>query len=266
MASDYGIIPGGGKVVLPLLAFGGIALWINYYYRRRQEEIFEVDETKEDCLSQLPDDVLRSILGNLTVRDAARTTILSTRWKYLFSSTQLRKQPSFEFRCSDMLKVKPGHSCCSYYQQKDKFMNGLYQFLRHNSGCRVAHVQMVGCFGREFPSAFTHWFQSLSRISVESLHLSFECIFMDFSKLLTFSLEVLSQSSSLEHLVLQGCVVLSSPKVRFNSLITLTVMTLQSQFPILKSLLVSNGHQARTSVKQSRMKILTAPADPEYRF
>ncbi|KAM3201687.1 hypothetical protein P3L10_034050 [Capsicum annuum] len=56
MASDYGIIPGGGKVVLPLLAFGGIALWINYSYRGRtirssQEEIFEVDETKEDCLS-----------------------------------------------------------------------------------------------------------------------------------------------------------------------------------------------------------------------
>ncbi|KAM3270800.1 hypothetical protein P3S67_029002 [Capsicum chacoense] len=80
-------------------------------------------------------------------------------------------------------------------------MNGLYQFLRHYSGCRVAHVQMVSCFVREFPSAFTQWFQFLSRINVESLYLSFECIFKDLSQLLTFSLEVLSQSSSLEHLI-----------------------------------------------------------------
>ncbi|KAF3616517.1 hypothetical protein FXO38_34475 [Capsicum annuum] len=218
-------VRGGGKVVLPLLAFGGIALWINYYYRRRtiisnQEEIFEVDDTKEDCLSKLPDDVLCSILGNLTVRDAARTSILSTRWKYVFASTQLRQQqPTFEFRCSDMLRIHP----------------------------EVAHVQMVCCFGREFPSAFTHWFQSLSRISVESLHLSFECILGDLSQLLTFSLEVLSQSSSLEHLVLQGCVVLSSPKVRFNSLMTLT----------LGGVVLNSGHLEGILSSCSNLKKLT---------
>ncbi|PHT29861.1 hypothetical protein CQW23_30555 [Capsicum baccatum] len=79
MASDNGIIPGEGKVVLPLLALGGIALWINYCYKKGQEE---VDDTKEDYLSKLPDDVLHSILGNLTVRDAARTTTLSTRVRF----------------------------------------------------------------------------------------------------------------------------------------------------------------------------------------
>ncbi|KAM3201689.1 hypothetical protein P3L10_034052 [Capsicum annuum] len=98
--------PGVGKVVLPLLAFGGIAVWINYYYRKRPIIISqeEVDDTKEDYLSQLPVDVLSSILGNLTVRDAARTTILSRRWKYLFASTQLQQLSTFEFRCFDMLK------------------------------------------------------------------------------------------------------------------------------------------------------------------
>ncbi|KAF3616516.1 hypothetical protein FXO38_34474 [Capsicum annuum] len=107
---------------------------------------------------------------------------------------------------------------------------------------------MVCCFGREFPSAFTHWFQSLSRISVESLHLSFECIFMDFSKLLTFSLEVLSQSSSLEHLVLQGCVVLSSPKVRFNSLITLTLNVVVLTSGHLEGILSSCSNLQRLTI------------------
>ncbi|PHT29863.1 hypothetical protein CQW23_30557 [Capsicum baccatum] len=91
---------------------------------------FEVDDTKEDYLSKLPDAVLRSILGNLTVRDAARTTTLST-----------------------------------------------------------------------------------SSI-----------------KLLKFSLGALSQS--LEHLILSGCVVLSRPRVRFNSLTTLA----------LRSVVLTSGH------------------------
>ncbi|KAM3201652.1 F-box/FBD/LRR-repeat protein [Capsicum annuum] len=242
MASDNGIIPGGGKVVLPLLALGGIALWINYVYRRRQEE---VDDTEEDYLSKLPDDVLRSILGNLTVRDAARTTTLSTRWKYLFASTQLQQQPTFRFKCTNMSGDRHlAHSHCSYNQEKDKFMNGLYQFLRLCSGRTVDSIELRCCFVREFPSAFSHWFQSLSRISVQSLHLSFECFHYRARKF-KFSLEALSQS--LEHLILSSCVVLSSPSVRFNSLTTL----------VLCSVVLTSGHLEGVLSSCSNLKKLT---------
>ncbi|KAM3201657.1 hypothetical protein P3L10_034020 [Capsicum annuum] len=242
MASDNGIIPGGGKVVLPLLALGGIALWINYVYRRRQEE---VDDTEEDYLSKLPDDVLRSILGNLTVRDAARTTTLSTRWKYLFASTQLQQQPTFRFKCTNMSGDRDfAHSHCSYNQEKDKFMNGLYQFLRLYSGRTVDSIELCCCFVREFPSAFTHWFQSLSRISVQSLYLSFEC-FHYRSRKFKFSLEALSQS--LEHLILSSCVVLSSPTVRFNSLTTL----------VLRSVVLTSGRLEVILSSCSNLKKLT---------
>ncbi|KAM3283567.1 hypothetical protein P3S67_027212 [Capsicum chacoense] len=98
----------------------GVVVWNSFFYRKRST----------DYLSQLPDDVLRSILGYLTVRDAARTTILST------------------------------------------------------------------------------------------------------SKLLEFSLEVLSQASSLKHLRMHHCIVLSSPKVRFNSLTTL----------LLGAVVLTSGH------------------------
>ncbi|KAM3283585.1 hypothetical protein P3S67_027230 [Capsicum chacoense] len=248
MASDNGIIPGGEKVVLPLLALGGIALWINYCHRRRQQE---VDDTKEDYLSKLPDDVLCSILRNLTVRDAVRTSILSTRWKYLFASTQLQQPPTFRFKCSNMFGVRPlGHPCCSYYQEKDKFMNALYQVLRLYSGHRVDSIELGCCFMREFPSAFTHWFQSLSRICVQRLYLSFACAPSHpyhNSKKFKFSLEVLSQSSSLEHLFLYGCIVLSSHRVRFNSLMTLT----------LSSVVLTNGHLEGILSSCSNLKKLT---------
>ncbi|KAM3286466.1 hypothetical protein P3S67_025265 [Capsicum chacoense] len=36
--------------------------------------------------SELPDDVLSSILSRMTIKDAVKTSILSTRWRYLFAS------------------------------------------------------------------------------------------------------------------------------------------------------------------------------------
>ncbi|PHU13209.1 hypothetical protein BC332_20139 [Capsicum chinense] len=124
-------------------------------------------------------------------------------------------------------------------------MNGLYQFLRLYSGRTVDSIELRCCFVREFPSAFTHWFQSLSRISVQSLYLSFECYPSCSRKLLKFSLEALSQS--LEHLILSGCVVLSSPSIRFNSLTTL----------VLCSVVLTSGHLEGVLSSYSNLKKLT---------
>ncbi|KAM3268630.1 hypothetical protein P3S67_031571 [Capsicum chacoense] len=254
MSLDNGIILGGGKVVLPLLALGGIVRWINYYYRRRPT----ADDTKEDYLSKLSDDVLCSILGKLTLREAARTTILSARWKYLFASTQLQQQPPFLFRCLEMFGIDHDiHDHCPYYQAKDKFMNALFQFLRLYSDLRVAEVKLVCCFVREFPSAFTHWFRSISRVGVERLFLSFECPGLvpicDSSKLLKFSLENLSQASSLEHLFLSHCVVLPSPQVRFNSLTTLALRAVVLKCRHLECILSSCSNLDKLTIEYSKL-------------
>ncbi|KAM3188719.1 hypothetical protein P3L10_034560 [Capsicum annuum] len=254
MALDNGIILGGGKVVLPLPALGGIVRWINYYYRRRPT----ADDTKEDYLSQLPDDVLCSILGKLTLREAARTTILSNRWKYLFASTQLQQQPPFLFRCLEMFGIDHNiHDRCPYYQEKDKFMNALFQFSRLYSDLRVAEVKLVCCFVREFPSAFTHWFRSISRVGVERLFLSFECPGLvpicDSSKLLKFSLENLSQASSLEHLFLSHCVVLPSPQVHFNSLTTLALRAVVLKCRHLECILSSCSNLEKLTIEHSKL-------------
>ncbi|PHT51175.1 putative F-box protein [Capsicum baccatum] len=159
MSLHIGIIP-GGKVILPLLALGGIAVWINYYYRKRtRSNQEEVDDTKEDHLSKLPDDVLSSILGNLTVRDAARTSILSTRWKYLFAS-----MPALRFKCRDMFgDYTLRHDCVCYTGDQLKFIIVLYKFLELYSGRRVAQVELDCCFAGTYPARLSSCVRCISR-------------------------------------------------------------------------------------------------------
>nr|XP_009802492.1 PREDICTED: putative F-box/LRR-repeat protein At4g15060 [Nicotiana sylvestris] len=245
-----------GRIILPLLTLGGIALWMNYYgfldkrprskvlfwsragrlikkylgpdYVEKEKALAEVHDAKEDYFSQLPDDVLSSILAHLTVVDAARTSILSRRWKYRFAS-----MPTLQFRCLDMFGIKPyNHTCCPYYQQK--FLKGVNQLLQLYTGRKVTHVKMTFCFGRQFSSEFDQWMHSISRLGVERLYLSFDCginypihnsnPIRNSDKLFKFSLELLSQASSLKHLLLYHCVVQSSIGVRLKSLRTLTLL------------------------------------------
>jgi hypothetical protein len=54
--------------------------------KRRKLLLKEMVEDKEDRITNLPDDILHHILSFLPVQSVAKTSVLSTRWKYLWAT------------------------------------------------------------------------------------------------------------------------------------------------------------------------------------
>ncbi|PHT26778.1 hypothetical protein CQW23_33608 [Capsicum baccatum] len=161
-------------------------------------QLSDVDKAKVDYTSQLLDDVLSLILSCMTIKDAVKTTILSTR-SYM----------------SALLS--------------EKFLEVVNQFLQPYLGRKVVELEMNTFIQRKFSSEFGQLMHSVSKLGVERLHLNFSRGKIPISKYINlhrntffeFSLELLSQASSLKSLFLSVCVVQPSVTLHLNSLKTL---------------------------------------------
>ncbi|PHT90554.1 hypothetical protein T459_05667 [Capsicum annuum] len=202
-----------GGVILGLLTLGGIDFSRKRLLSKKEEEtltndleakvdyvsqLLDVDKAKVDYTSQLLDDVLSSILARMTIKDVVKTSILSTR-SYM----------------SALLS--------------EKFLEVVNQFLQLYLGHKVVELEMNTFIQRKFSSEFGQLMHSVSKLGVERLHLNFSCGKIPTSKYINlhrntffeFSLELLSQASSLKSLFLSVCVVQPSVTLRLNSLKTL---------------------------------------------
>ncbi|KAM3393820.1 hypothetical protein P3S68_002821 [Capsicum galapagoense] len=158
----------------------------------------------------------------MTIKDAVKTSILSTTWTYLVAS-MLTLQFSLDMFGVNYL----GPTCQPYYQKK--FLEVVNQFLQLYLGRKVVELEMHTFIQRKFSSEFGQLMHSVSKLGVERLHLNFSCGKIPTSKYINlhrntffeFSLELLSQASSLESLFLSVCVVQPSVTLRLNSFKTL---------------------------------------------
>ncbi|XP_073033552.1 F-box/FBD/LRR-repeat protein At1g13570-like [Primulina eburnea] len=85
-----------------------------------------------DEISELPDDVLVAIISRLTWREAIVTSILSTRWRHLYTYiTRISfstRHPSHQSKVKDVQQLME--------KEFPKHMKEIYDFLASNRGCR----------------------------------------------------------------------------------------------------------------------------------
>ncbi|KAM3198849.1 hypothetical protein P3L10_034412 [Capsicum annuum] len=203
-------------------------------------QLSDIDEAKVDYTSQLPDDSLSSILSRMTIKDAVKTSILSTRWTYLVASMLTLQFILYMFGVNYL-----GPTCQPYYQKK--FLEVVNQFLQLYLGRKVVELEMHTFIQRKFSSEFGQLMHSVSKLGVERLHLNFSCGKIPTSKYINlhrntffeFSLELLSQASYLKSFGLEEIDLQATKLHEFECFFNNRVRFYFSSVPVLEHVKIS---------------------------
>lgn len=146
-------------------------------------------------ISQLPDEILHSIIRKLTLGDAVRATLLSHRWKQLAESSLLQFNRLI-FNKNTILGLDPVSETGSHYsfrddsppmtrQQRERFVCAVDWFLEFYCGCRrrskkeswkaAKSFEVKFCLGSMFSADVSRWIDcAISVIGVERLYANVE--------------------------------------------------------------------------------------------
>ncbi|KAJ4798009.1 F-box/RNI-like superfamily protein [Rhynchospora pubera] len=149
-------------------------LWVSYFReslnKRKKQKTDHIptlpleNGPKYDLISSLPDCVLSTIISHLPTKDAARTTILSSRWRHLWAFAPLNL---------DSKNISSGVSQPACSQSTCAFKDVVSRILERHCGpvrrfC-LAHV----CFGGSEP-CLREWLDDLSKKGVQEISLKFD--------------------------------------------------------------------------------------------
>ncbi|KAH6791705.1 hypothetical protein C2S52_002182, partial [Perilla frutescens var. hirtella] len=162
----------------------------------------------KDIISQLPDDILVSIIARTPTRSAVSTSILSKRWRTLYKSAS-----NFKLCCSDLL---PRCTLAPHDSDFQLIIHRLERFLQLCSGSKIISFQLKICLTKSYANQFEQCIYSLGKLGVEELILHLSCCTRP--SYLPFSCHLLSKLPSLKYLLLGTCSLLPNLKSICSSL------------------------------------------------
>ncbi|ONK81920.1 uncharacterized protein A4U43_C01F34280 [Asparagus officinalis] len=175
-----------------------------------------------DLTANLSDEILSLILSLLPMKDAARTCILSRRWRNLW-----KHQNSISFDVDEILGKHPHISRCassvffeeepSTSQQFDEFVSLVDQYFENKSGCNIGalsiHIRSRGHYHH-----LDRWLNLANGMNIDKLKLDFR----GYDSHYPYELDVGGNILSLKHFILNNCGLKTLPGfIGFHSLISL---------------------------------------------
>ncbi|CAH9108844.1 unnamed protein product [Cuscuta europaea] len=153
----------------------------------------------EDFISELPDDILASILSRTPTYIAIRTSILSKRWKNLYKYVS-----NVSLSCDDLLRDYASSQTTVYKLQR--------YFRNFHYGSRIRFVSLRCCIPKRSAHQFEQLIYSLGNLGIEELHLWLSCnVPSDFA----LSCEYISIIPSVTFLVLGSCLLHANLREKF---------------------------------------------------
>ncbi|XP_059437310.1 F-box/FBD/LRR-repeat protein At1g13570-like [Corylus avellana] len=222
-------VPEIDKIVLDRLPTNQISRlkWPQF----QSKTLLGIDSAPEaDLTGRLPEDILSSIISLISVREAATTSILSKRWRYLWTTSS-----NLDLDPKNML----GHFLClEHFQrqhtqwkqkQKGRFVGWANHILELYAGKKVDSFRVEYPLGSDHGCDVDRWIQFAIDMQVQNLSINLlECNLSDLSRgLYKFPYWLFDQAgkqSKIKHLSLNFC-SLSIP-ANFNGLNSLSSLSL----------------------------------------
>ncbi|XP_021808949.1 F-box/FBD/LRR-repeat protein At5g22700-like [Prunus avium] len=140
----------------------------------KRRKIIKDDEHKvvEDRISELPYEVIVSIVSLLPLKEAVATSILSRRWRYVWSSTTTLNLETVNFEDPETLK----YFCELDYDKRDeeeghKYVNWVNHVLEQYSGQNIERFRVIFFLDNVFTSSIDKWVQFAMEKRVQTLEL-----------------------------------------------------------------------------------------------
>ncbi|CAH9131085.1 unnamed protein product [Cuscuta epithymum] len=122
-----------------------------------------------DRISHLPDDILGVILSSLPLKEAGRTSVLSSRWKNLWKQT-----PRLNFNaCNELDRIaRDGKLRCVERCKYVRWVNSVLKSVPRKAALTLEHFRICFDVGKAFSGTITKWLKFAFKRQVERLELN----------------------------------------------------------------------------------------------
>ncbi|ESR66164.1 hypothetical protein CICLE_v10008333mg [Citrus x clementina] len=128
------------------------------------DDLLRENETTKDWVSQLPDDILINIISKLTLMEAARTCVLSSRWRYLWTFTT-----ALDF--DGIREILPR---TKRYFREYKFVRWVNKVLVLHRGSNVSQFRVSFYLSSSLEGVITNWIYKALAKTVQNFELDFQ--------------------------------------------------------------------------------------------